>query len=233
MYRTRALAVVLAVGFSAARPGTGGQSEACENRYPAEVPYRLTLPDSTDTSDLVSDGRDYLHDQSACMEVADHPLGFFALAHPNAPRWPECRNRMTRSFRIDLSHPVPGGGGESRGVITDSRPHLQIHTRLDSTGKNVGLQGMRIGETTKARYIAIAATDHQLRIYFNPEHTCPTRLVLARGSTQGMVTRRSATRWEIELPEGSMGRLLEGAEGRERQDRGLYYFRTRLIVDSR
>jgi hypothetical protein len=167
------------------------------------------------------------------MAVADEPRGFFHLAHPNNPQWPECRNRMNRSFKINFDSPVPGGGGIRRGIITDSRPHLQVVTRLDSLGKPIGLGGMAIGESVKARYINFAATDHQLRINFNPTYTsCPDFIKLAEGSTQGTVTRTSATRWEIDLPSGSIGRLLEGPESTGRQDRGLYYFQAHLIVES-
>lgn len=227
--------VLLALLVTPAGGAGSGRDQRCDNSYPTLVPYRATIMEGIEGSSLVSDGGSYAHDQAACLFVAQDPRGFFQLAHPAAPQWPECRNRMTRTFRMDLGHPVPGQGGIDRGTLLVMRPHLQVVTRLDSAGTMVGLEGMQVGETTPARYLVVAATDHQLRLYFNPTYrACPAFiiLILAPGSTQGTVTRTSATQWEIDLPEGSIGRLLEGAEGTVRQDRGLYFFRARILIET-
>lgn len=225
--------VLLALLVTPAGGAGSGRDQRCDNSYPALVPYRATIMEGIEGSSLAGDGAAYTHDHGACLYVAQDPRGFLQFAHPAAPQWPECRNRMTRTFRMDLGRPVPGEGGIDRGSLLVRRPHLQVHTRVDSAGTLVGLQGMQVGETSPARYLVVSATDHQLRLHFNPTYTgCPAWIVLAPGSTHGTVTRTSATQWEIDLPEGSRGRLLEGPEGTVRQDRGLYFFRARILIET-
>lgn len=228
----RGLAALLTV-FGASSGFGQGQPLPCENAYPVELPYRVSIVSLEGPNSLLSDGREYVHDRAACMNVTDDPRGFLHLAHPNGIYWSDCRITPNRQFTLDLSRPVPGGGGSDRGRIIDNRPHIQVFTRMDSLGKAAGFQGMAVGETTRAMHIAIAATGHQLRLYFNPAQSCPGWLTVAPGSTQGTVTRTSATHWEIDIPEGSVGRLIEGPHAGPRHDRGLYYFRARLTVEAR
>jgi hypothetical protein len=227
-----ALIGCLAVGLTT-NIGGARQQSACIDPYPDDVPVRVTIVEVPGTG-LFGDGREYVDDVPACMTALDSRRGFFRLAHPDRPNRPQCGITPNRSFRVDLSRPIAESGAVDRGVITDPRPHLQLWTRLDSAGNGAGLRGMRVGETTSALYLSVAMTGHQLRLYFNPDSlSCPTWAVHARGSTRGTVTRTSATRWDVDVPEGSVGRLLEGPESTQRLDRGLYRFRARFTIEVR
>ena len=115
----------------------------------------------------------------------------------------------TRSLIIDLSHPVPGGGGTSMGVF---RGYGGIHSfwYLDSTMLVHSVQEIPVGTTTESNLTALFFT--------NPADGRPYILqmgpwswsvcedggwVPTAGSTSAIVTRTTSSTWTASAPSGS------------------------------
>jgi len=144
-------------------------------------------------------------------------------------------SKTVRSFNVNLSTPVPGGGGVSLGTV--SLPMGSRSARdwvLDAQWQMVGdtLQNMHtlaVGQTVTAAQMNIAfainGRRHILQMGPQPVGHCDGRtLVHGTGTTSGTIQRKSQTKWAMDLPTGSIGRLFDVQGGAERPvDMGLYY----------
>jgi hypothetical protein len=56
--------------------------------------------------------------------------------------------------------------------------------------------------------------------------------IFGTGTTRATITRESDTRWVVDLPEGSIGRLFENSRGDDSHalNKGLYYVSLRYVI---
>ena len=135
-----------------------------------------------------------------------------------------------RHYSINLSNPVRGGKGVPLGIVTagaNSNFEIQWH-KVGQVRQN--LHDIPIGQTVTAGMVDV--TFHIGGRFFVLQagplpyghcHAAPTR-VDGTGTSSGTIYRASATRWVVDLPAGSVGRLYDlHHTDRYAVDRGLYY----------
>lgn len=135
-----------------------------------------------------------------------------------------------RKFTVNLNNPVPGGGGVALGTITDGNDN-QIETqwyRVGDTRQN--LRNIPVGQTVTANQMNVTfhinGRFHILQMGPQPFghcHSIPTA-VSGTGTSSGTIYRSSETKWVIDLPAGSVGRLFDLYNTDQYAvDKGTYY----------
>lgn len=178
------------------------------------------LPDG-----VSSDGRGpYLKDQDG---VIDSRTGTEA-ALTIYDRTDTLRN--LRSFTVNLSKPVPGGGGTPLGINPSGNGSGFVAQRgmVGDTVRN--LIGIAVGETETAALMSITfhinGRRHLLQMGPQANGHCMGRknLVHGNGTSSGTIYRASQTKWVMDLPAGSVGRLFDLEDLWDHAvDKGLYY----------
>ena len=147
--------------------------------------------------------------------------------------------RHIRSFSMNLNKPVPGGGGLPLGVPSSGSPSGFV-THRGMVGDTVqNFMNIPVGQTEKAAMMHIAfyitGRFHVLQMGPQPSGHCMggNDAVHGTGTSAGTITRVSQTKWVMDLPAGSIGRLFD-IQGAQRVglgppnyehavDKGLYY----------
>ena len=135
-----------------------------------------------------------------------------------------------RQYTVNLNFPVTGGGGVPLGIITDGND-INIETqwyRVGDTRQN--LHNIPIGSTVTANQLDVTfhinGRFHVLQMGPQPYghcHAAPTA-VFGNGTSTASIYRASATKWIVDLPEGSIGRLFDLYNTDQYAvDKGLYY----------
>jgi hypothetical protein len=138
--------------------------------------------------------------------------------------------KTPRKYSVNLNNPVPGGGGVPLGTITDGNDNnIEIQWyRLGDARQN--LHNIPVGTTVTANQIDVTfhinGRFHILQMGPQPYghcHSAPTA-VFGTGTSSGTIYRASETKWVIDLPAGSVGRLFDLYNTDEYAvDKGLYY----------
>ena len=135
-----------------------------------------------------------------------------------------------RKYSLNLNNPVPGGGGVPLGTITDGSD-INIETQWYRVGNTrQSLRSIAIGQIVSANQIDVTfhinGRFHILQMGPQPYghcHSAPTA-VFGTGTSSGTIYRASATKWVIDLPAGSVGRLFDLYNTDQYAiDKGLYY----------
>jgi hypothetical protein len=242
------LSVVIGVGLiaMAGHASGGGTSESSTSAghwaptsEPCEFPGSNTVGPTivADFSDGVSsDGRGpYVRGQDGVIDSRAGQEGALTIFD----RADSVRN--IRSFSVNLNKPVPGGGGVPLGIANSGNPSGFI-TQRGMVGDAVqNLMDIPVGQTEKAAmmHIAFHINGRGYLLQMGPQASghCigGKNLVHGTGTSRGTITRVSATKWAMDLPEGSIGRLFD-MQSPQRQpgerpqsnnehavDKGLYY----------
>ena len=146
--------------------------------------------------------------------------------------------RNIRSFSVNLNKPVPGGGGVPLGIVTSGNGSGFLAQRQMAGDTVPNLMDIPVGKTETAALMSIAfhinRRFHILQMGPVANGHCMEvkNLVHGTGTSSGTITRVSRTKWVIDLPAGSIGRLfdLQGAQPgpgpanyEHAVDKGLYY----------
>ncbi len=135
-----------------------------------------------------------------------------------------------RTYRINLDNPVPGGGGIPLGTIADNND-INIETQwYTANNARQNLHNIPIGSTVTADQIDVTfhinGRFHILQMgpqAYGHCHAAPTAVV-GTGTSSGTIFRASATKWVLDLPAGSIGRLFDLYNTDQYAvDKGLYY----------
>ena len=135
-----------------------------------------------------------------------------------------------RKFVVNLSHPVPDGGGAPLGLITlaDKAALFTQWRTVEKTPQN--LNDIPVGQTVTAAqlnvWFYIDGRFHLLQMGPQPWGHCDSgrNLVTGAGTSSATISRPSATKWVVDLPAGSVGRLFDlHNTAAHAVDRGLYY----------
>lgn len=149
--------------------------------------------------------------------------------------------RNVRSFTVNLSKPVPHSGGVPRGTITSRNPSGFV-TQRGMVGDTVqNLIDIDVGHKEQAAQMNVSfhinGRFHVLQMGPQANGHCMggVSLVHGTGTSSGTISRVSRTKWVMDLPAGSVGRLfdIQGSQpvGLARPswdhavDKGLYYVR--------
>jgi len=143
-----------------------------------------------------------------------------------------------RRLAVNLSHPVSNGGGVPLGMITvggNRLPHWDaLHTQwrpVDNTSNvSQNLHDIPVGQTVTALqmnvFFYIDGRFHLLQMGPQPWGHCHSgmNLVTGAGTSSGTIYRASTTKWVMDLPAESVGRLFDlHNTAAHAVDRGLYY----------
>ena len=144
-----------------------------------------------------------------------------------------------RKFTVNLSNPVPGGGGVALGNITDGNDnHIETQWyRVGNTRQN--LHDIPVGQTVTANQIDVSfhLNGHFHVLQMGPQpyghcHSAPTA-VFGTGTSTGTIHRAGTTKWVIDLPPGSVGRLFDLYNTDQYAvDKGLYYMQLHYEIGS-
>ena len=135
-----------------------------------------------------------------------------------------------RKYTVNLNNPVLNGGGVPLGIITDGND-VNIETQWYTVGNaRQNLRNISIGQTVTADQIDVSfhvnGRFHVLQMgpqAYGHCHAAPT-LVTGAGTSSGTIYRASATKWAIDLPAGTVGRLFDLYNTTTYAlDKGLYY----------
>jgi len=135
-----------------------------------------------------------------------------------------------RKYTLNLNNPVPGGGGAPLGLITDG-DDVFLETQWYTSGNaRQNLNSIPVGQTVPANQIDVPVhiNGHYHMLQMGPQpyghcHSAPTA-AFGTGTTTGTIYRASATKWVIDLPAGSIGRLFDLYNTDQYAvDKGLYY----------
>jgi hypothetical protein len=135
-----------------------------------------------------------------------------------------------RKLTVNLNHPVPGGRGAPLGIISDGDDNglvaelRKVRDTLPSAlnipvGQTRTLAQMNVGVHINGRF-------HILQMGPQPYGHCHhgLNLVNGTGTSSGTVYRTSQTKWVMDLPAGSVGRLFDVHNTKGYAvDKGLYY----------
>ena len=135
-----------------------------------------------------------------------------------------------RAYSVNLNNPVAGGGGAPLGTITDGNNiniEIQWYT-VDNARQS--LHAIAIGQTVTADQIDVTfhVNGHFHILQMGPQayghcHAAPTA-VNGNATSSGTIYRASPTKWVIDLPAGSVGRLFDLYNTDQYPvDKGLYY----------
>ena len=146
--------------------------------------------------------------------------------------------RNIRSFSVNLNKPVPGGGGVPLGIVSSGNGSGFV-TQRRMVGDTVqNLMDIPVGQTDTAALMSVGfhinGRFHLLQMGPVANGHCMTdkNLVNGAGTSSGTIYRASKTKWVMDLPAGSVGRLFEmGAldtlhvkrTWEQALDKGLYY----------
>ena len=138
--------------------------------------------------------------------------------------------RKPRGYSVNLNNPVAGGGGVPLGIVTDSSD-MNIEAEWYRFGDaRQSLHKLAIGETVRADQVSVSfhvnGRFHVLQMGPQGYGHCleASTQVHGRGTSLGSIYRASATKWVIDLPQGSVGRLFDLYHTtRYAVDKGLYY----------
>lgn len=144
-----------------------------------------------------------------------------------------------RKYTVNLNNPVPGGGGVPLGNITDGND-INIETQWYRVGDaRQNLHNIPVGQTVTADQMHVAfhinGRFHILQMGPQPFghcHSVPTA-VFGAGTSSGTIYRASETKWVIDLPAGSVGRLFDLYNTDQYAvDKGLYYTQLHFEIGS-
>lgn len=143
----------------------------------------------------------------------------------------------SRTLRVNLNNPVPGGGGTPLGVLTSGSDDM-----LFAAWKRIGnaaqsLHDILVGLTVTAAQLNVSVhlgeRFYVLQMGPQPLGICHTNVnrVNGAGTSTGTIYRASQTKWVIDLPAGSIGRLFDLHNTTHYAvDRGLYYVRLHFEI---
>jgi hypothetical protein len=155
--------------------------------------------------------------------------------------------RNIRSFSVNLNKPVPGGGGVPLGIVSSGNPSGFVTQRRMVGNAVQNFMNIPVGQTEKAAMMHIAfyinGRFHVFQMGPQPSGHCMgvRNLVHGAGTSTGTIFRASETKWVMDLPAGSIGRLFDiqgeqsivrgGRPNNEHAvDKGLYYVHLRYEI---
>lgn len=139
--------------------------------------------------------------------------------------------RNPRKLTVNLNNPAPGGRGVPLGIITDG---VGLHTQWHQVGNAVqNLHNIPVGQTVTAAQMNVVfiINGHLHILQMGPQANghchSGSNLVNGTGTSTGTIYRASKTKWVMNLPAGSVGRLfdLNNQDWEHAVDKGLYYVR--------
>jgi hypothetical protein len=233
----------------------GGDCDSGQNLCKSTTAGRPggTLTLSAAPFSVAGDGRGvYVQGDGTDVEAANSLALIFTSVHNPEPA-------SLRTITIDLSKPVPAGGGVPLGVLNGRALVSDTHaagaavdtTRVRTAYSSIMAQwytdpdytlhsvlDIPIGTTVGAEQLsvnfAIGGVAHVLQVGPQPMWHCysDTPAVNGMGTTRATIFRQSATRWVVDLHTGSIGRLFDvHLLPANAVDKGLYYVSLHFTVD--
>lgn len=145
-----------------------------------------------------------------------------------------------RTYSVNLDYPVRGRLGRPLGIVQDTNGSgIGLMTQWSVVGDTFkSLHNIPVGKTVTAAMMSVAfrldGRVHILQMGPLPNGHCHNggrTLVTGKGTTPGTIHRIAKTRWEVDLPAGSIGRLFDVTDGTDHAvDRGLYHFRLHYAI---
>jgi hypothetical protein len=201
-------------------------------RYPNATRFRVVIDNSTGMTFRSDALGAYADDSLACVEARQRTGGLIQVAFPVSSTYGCRATTPRRTWTIDLSRVVPGSGAAPLGAVAPVATNIIVIPSLDPRGY-VGLTDVPIGRSTGVQVFALVNRDNGDRLVFAPHGVrgCgPWIPGPFPQTTEARVLRASASRWEITLPEGSIGELYQFNPPSTPVLKGLYYFQAHVTI---
>ena len=234
------IAVMISMGPLAAMRAQSSQLPSCTGwsncnpgraicTFEAFPPYwgPTIIADAADG--LSSDGRGPYVTETDGVRYSFVVLGHMSLSL-NGPGG----SATPRTLTMNLNNPVPGGGGVPLGIVTVSGDNL-LYTSWQRVGDLArSLVGIPVGQTVPAGQINVSfhidGRFHVLQMGPQALGHCHQGAASTRvhgaGTSSGTIHRASQSRWVVDLPVGSVGRLFDASRTVQHAvDKGLYRVR--------
>jgi len=151
----------------------------------------------------------------------------------------DARAAPPRSITVDLSHPVPGDIGVPLGVVTaGAYVDFGAQWYSEANGVQHSVIDIPVGTTVTAAQLGLGfpinGVAHALQMGPQPWGHCFSdgTAVHGAGTTRATIARPTATRFVIDLPAGSIGRLFDiHLHDPNAINKGLYYVSLHFVVD--
>jgi hypothetical protein len=170
---------------------------------------------------------------NVALVLAARPVGM-VLGAPSGGEVPP------RAINVDLGHPVPGDIGlPLGGVVATHDLEISAQWYTDSQRVAHSVLDIPVGATVTAQQIVVGfhidGVYHVLQMGPQGYGHCLSdgTSIHGTGTSRGTIRRATETRWIIDLPPGSIGRLFDDHLGDPNAlNRGLYYVSLHFIVDN-
>jgi hypothetical protein len=140
--------------------------------------------------------------------------------------------RTPRSYRVNLNNPVPGSGAIPLGIFTAGSDNMLYAASLRVGDLSPSMNALAVGQTVVAAQINVSfqlnGRFYVLQMGPQPLGICHTDVngINGIGTSSGTIKRVSQTKWAVDLPAGSVGRLFDASNTiLHAVDKGLYYLR--------
>jgi hypothetical protein len=209
-----------------------GTTNICKDTRPGQGASTLTLSDAPYSVTSDDSGPYHRAVDNVVMVMASRPAGLVLGAAPQ-------KGARSRSIKVDLNHPVPGGNGVPLGLVVDNHDlelSAQWYTDSDQTSHSV--LDIPVGQTVTSQQVEvglhIGADYYVLQMGEQGYGHCLAdgTAFYGKGTTSGTIRRESETKWVVDLPLGSVGRLFDDHLGDPNAvDKGLYYVSLHFVVE--
>lgn len=214
------------VGISGVSASHGGSREPdCKVPDTTELVAPTTISDLSDG--VSSDGRGpYTKGAGGVIASGVHNEAALTFYYKDRPV------TNPRSYSVNLNRPVRGGGGSPLGIITQrDGSGTGFLTQLPMVGDSFqNLHSIPVGRTVKAAQTNVSFTidGRKYTLQMGPQpvgHCMGGTRVNGAGTSSATIHRSSQTKWSVDLPSRSVGRLfdIDKNDVEHAVDKGLYY----------
>lgn len=214
-------------GLSNCASGSALPKAVCANDGQASEAFVGTTVVADLSDGVSSDGRGpYIHQGTDGTGTVSAVTGIAVLGIGKA----NDSIRNPRKLTVNLTHPVPGGGGVPLGIITDGNDNGIVVERQKVRDTLPRVSDIPVGQTVTAAQLNVAfhlnGRVYLLQMGPQPYGHCHSgpNLVNGTGTSPGTIYRASRAKWVFDLPAGSVGRLFDLSNTKAHAvDKGLYF----------
>ena len=220
-----AAALEAATQGAAAKPPSPPPPPQCTTSSPPKVPMRATIVNEGITS-VHDDGLGEYIDNVSNANV--ETINAFAL---RTFKQYKRNSKPIRGLSVDLNNPVPGGGGEPRGIFFDEKAVFAAFWYVDSNSHVHGIQEIPAWTTVESDRTQIWITSpfngrrHVLHLGPWSNQCEPFGPIVTAGSTKVQITRTGANSYTFYAGPASIATLSDVHDNNQQSPiyQGLFY----------
>lgn len=143
-----------------------------------------------------------------------------------------------RKIVVDLSDPVPNGGGVPHGVVREHSPEVAAQWYTETNKAQHSMLDIPVGQKVVGQQLsvvfAINGVRHALQMGPQPLGHCFSdgSTMFGEGTSKPTIERPTENQWVVDVPPGSVGRLFDIHLGEPNAvNKGLYHVSLRVVFE--